>query len=66
MLERELTVNSSTGLHARPATLLVKRLHPLNQIYLLNLMVKSQHKESYRSSFIRSYKWSKNKINSFW
>ncbi|ABS35513.1 MULTISPECIES: HPr family phosphocarrier protein [Clostridium] len=25
MLERELTVNSSTGLHARPATLLVKK-----------------------------------------
>ncbi|MBY6795411.1 HPr family phosphocarrier protein [Clostridium botulinum] len=25
MLERELIVNSSTGLHARPATLLVKK-----------------------------------------
>ncbi|WP_406543475.1 HPr family phosphocarrier protein [Clostridium ljungdahlii] len=34
MISKEVIVKSSTGLHARPATLLVKKLLHLSQIYL--------------------------------
>ncbi|RFM19048.1 HPr family phosphocarrier protein [Clostridium botulinum] len=44
MLERELTVNSSTGLHARPATLLVKKASSFKSDLSIEFNGKKQHK----------------------
>ena len=32
MVSKDVVVNNGTGLHARPATLLVKKLHHSNQM----------------------------------